>query len=44
LNCTSFFFFCPRFSVENAYLEEKEDVCNSLAEIAENVGYVFVVL
>ena len=27
-----------RFSVENAYLEEKEDVCNSLAEIAENVG------
>lgn len=27
-----------RFSVENAYLEEKEDVCNSLAEIAENLG------
>lgn len=29
------------FTVENAYLEEKEDVCNSLAEIAENVGVQF---
>ena len=27
-----------RYSVENAYLEEKEDGCNALAEIAENVG------
>ena len=26
------------YSVENAYLEEKEDGCNALAEIAENVG------
>ena len=26
------------FSVENAYLEEKEDTCNALGEIAENVG------
>jgi len=30
-----------RFSVENAYLEEKEDTCNALGEIAENVGYVY---
>lgn len=29
-----------RFSVENAYLEEKEDTCNALGEIAENMGYV----
>ena len=29
--------------MENAYLEEKEDVCNSLGEIAENVGYVLAV-
>ena len=29
---------CIRFSVENAYLEEKEDVCNALAEISESVG------
>ena len=27
-----------RFSVENAYLEEKEDTCNALGEMAENVG------
>lgn len=27
-----------RYSVENAFLEEKEDACNALAEIAENVG------
>ena len=26
------------YTVENAYLEEKEDGCNALAEIAENVG------
>lgn len=26
-----------RYSVENAFLEEKEDTCNALAEIAENV-------
>ena len=25
-----------RYSVENAYLEEKEDACNALGEIAEN--------
>lgn len=35
---TVFIFF--RFSVENAYLEEKEDTCNALGEIAENLGYV----
>ncbi len=27
-----------RYSVENAYMEEKEDTCNALGEIAENVG------
>ena len=27
-----------RYSVENAFLEEKEDTCNALGEIAENVG------
>ena len=27
-----------RYTVENAYLEEKEDGLNALAEIAENVG------
>lgn len=27
-----------RYSVENAYLEEKEDTCNALGEIAENSG------
>jgi hypothetical protein len=32
--------FSFSFSVENAYLEEKEDTCNALGEIAENVGYV----
>ncbi len=26
------------YSVENSYLEEKEDTCNALGEIAENVG------
>ena len=35
----SFLFEC-RYSVENAYLEEKEDTCNALGEIAENSGYV----
>ena len=25
------------YSVENSYMEEKEDTCNSLGEIAENV-------
>ena len=27
-----------RYTVENAYIEEKEDTCNAIAEIAENVG------
>ena len=26
------------FTVENAYLEEKEDACCSLGELAENTG------
>lgn len=30
--------FAYRYSVENAYLEEKEDTCNALGEIAENSG------
>ena len=30
-------FYC-RYSVENAYLEEKEDTCNALGEVAENSG------
>ncbi len=29
-----------RYSVTNAYLEEKEDTCNALGEIAENTGWV----
>lgn len=32
--------FAYRYSVENAYLEEKEDTCNALGEIAENSGQV----
>ena len=28
--------FSFRYSVENAYLEEKEDACNAVGEIAEN--------
>ena len=31
-----------RYSVENSYLEEKEDTCNALGEIAENTGCVFL--
>lgn len=27
-----------RFSVENAYIDEKEDACDALGEIARNVG------
>ncbi|XP_072013320.1 importin-4-like [Amphiura filiformis] len=30
------------YSVENAYLEEKEDACNSLGEIASNTGTAFL--
>lgn len=30
-------FFC-RFSVENAYIDEKEDACDALGEIAVNTG------
>ncbi|XP_015772090.1 PREDICTED: importin-4-like, partial [Acropora digitifera] len=30
------------YSVENAYLEEKEDTCNALGEIAENSGTEFL--
>lgn len=29
------------FSVENAYIDEKEDACDSLGEIARNVGAAF---
>lgn len=28
--------------MENAYIEEKEDACNALGEIATNVGWVCV--
>ena len=31
-----------RYSVENAYLEEKEDTCNALGEMAENLGPSFL--
>lgn len=34
----SLFLFEYRYSVENAYLEEKEDTCNALGEISENSG------
>ncbi|XP_015777738.1 PREDICTED: importin-4-like [Acropora digitifera] len=34
--------FAYRYSVENAYLEEKEDTCNALGEIAENSGTEFL--
>lgn len=49
-NChLSFFFLCKsvcnqnsihslRFSVENAYIDEKEDACDALGEIAFNTG------
>uniref|UniRef100_A0A673VZ48 Importin 4 n=1 Tax=Salmo trutta TaxID=8032 RepID=A0A673VZ48_SALTR len=29
----------PRFSVENAYIDEKEDACDALGEIAFNTGF-----
>ena len=35
--CSCVLFYC-RYSVENAYLEEKEDTCNALGEVAENSG------
>ena len=39
LLCVSkFLLFGYRYSVENAYLEEKEDTCNALGEISENSG------
>lgn len=31
-------FFSHRISVENAYLEEKEDTCCALGELAMNTG------
>jgi hypothetical protein len=31
-----------RYSIENAYLEEKEDTCNALGEMAENLGPSFL--
>ena len=31
-----------RYTVENAYLEEKEDTCNALGEMAENLGLSFL--
>ncbi|XP_031560296.1 importin-4-like isoform X2 [Actinia tenebrosa] len=30
------------YSVENSYLEEKEDTCNALGELAENTGIKFL--
>ncbi len=36
--CDVVFVTLCRYSVENSYLEEKEDTCNALGEIAENVG------
>ncbi|KAK3745056.1 hypothetical protein QZH41_014548, partial [Actinostola sp. cb2023] len=30
------------YSVENSYLEEKEDTCNALGELAENTGIEFL--
>ena len=35
--CSCVLLYC-RYSVENAYLEEKEDTCNALGEVAENSG------
>jgi len=32
-------FFCDRVSVENAYIDEKEDACSALGELALNTGY-----
>ena len=34
-------FVIHRYSIENAYLEEKEDACNSIRDIAVNVGKDF---
>ena len=31
-----------RYSVENSYLEEKEDTCNALGEMAESLGSAFL--
>jgi len=33
-------YFCDRISVENAYIDEKEDACSALGELALNTGYV----
>lgn len=35
------FIYIFRYSIENSYLEEKEDTCNAIREIAENVGELF---
>lgn len=32
---------CSRFTVENAYIDEKEDACDALGEIAFNTGAAF---
>lgn len=32
--------FCLAYTVENAYVEEKEEACLALREIAEHTGYV----
>ena len=32
------------YTVENAYLEEKEDACNAIGEIAKNLGYVWLLI
>ena len=42
--CSKFLLSCYRYSVENAYLEEKEDTCNALGEISENAGQVEVLI
>lgn len=35
-------FDATEYNIENAYLEEKEDTCTSLGEIAENIGPLFL--
>ena len=40
--CIAAVFHTCRYSVENSYLEEKEDTCNALGEMAENLGSTFL--
>ncbi len=34
-----FLFVLFRIELENAYIDEKEDACHALGELAENIGY-----